>query len=107
MIAIGRPTAKDLIHLFPRFKLVGIVPSAAVTSYRKRYRFATWLEENTTLAATAPLTEEVVKRALVVSDLDQFDNPESALQILKTAFRYREHILPLEEELNRCAEGLI
>jgi hypothetical protein len=43
------------------------------------------LDGDTNLAVTAPLSEEVVKRALVVSDLDSFDNPGDVLEILKTA----------------------
>ncbi len=39
VIAIGRPSAKDLIHLYPKFEIIGIVPSADLRFYRNRYRF--------------------------------------------------------------------
>jgi hypothetical protein len=85
VVAIGRPSAKDLMHLFPRFAIIGIVPSEDLQAYRSRYRFATWVEENTNLAETLSLPDAVLQRAIIVSDrLDHFARPESWLKNLKT-----------------------
>src|SRR5678816_3287719 len=85
VIAIGRPSAKDLIHLYPRFEIIGIIPSADLQTYRSRYRFATWLEENTNLAETLSLPDAVLQRAIIVSDcLNDFFSPESFSKNLKT-----------------------
>ncbi|HEV8429129.1 MAG TPA: hypothetical protein VGQ41_14605 [Pyrinomonadaceae bacterium] len=85
VVAIGRPSAKDLIHLYPRFEIIGIVPSADLQTYRSRYGFATWLEENTNLTETLSLPDTVLRRAIIVSDrLDHFLSPESLLKNLKT-----------------------
>ncbi len=84
VIAIDRPSAKDLIHLYPKFKIIGIVPSADLHFYRHQYGFGTWLDESVNFAATLSLPEGVLKRAVVIcKDLDQFDNSESLLSNLK------------------------
>lgn len=84
VIAIGRPTAKDLKQLFPQFEIIGIVPSADLQRCRKRYGFATWMED-TNLAGSFPLPEDVLQRAVIVcQDLDQFANPTVLLNNLKT-----------------------
>lgn len=85
VIAIGRPSAKDLIQLYPQFEIVGIVPSADLQRYRNQYGFGTWLEENTNLAGTPSLRKDVLKRAIIVcSGLEQFDSSASLLKNLKT-----------------------
>ncbi len=84
VITIDRPSAKDLIHLYPKFKIIGIVPGADLHFYLHQYGFGTWLDESVNFAATLSLPEGVLKRAVVVcKDLDQFDNSESLLSNLK------------------------
>jgi hypothetical protein len=87
-IAIGRPTAKDLLQLYPQFEIVGIVPGADQSSCNQ-YGFGTWLEENMNLAGTLSLPEDVLKRAVIVcTDLEQFVSPISLLRNLKTWLEY-------------------
>jgi len=84
VIAIGRPSANDLIHLYPKFKVIGIVPSGDLKCYREKFEFGTWLEENVNLAATLSFSEELLKSSVVVvNDLDHFDSPESLLKTLR------------------------
>ena len=85
VITIGRPTAKDLLQLYPQFEIIGIVPGADLHSYRKRYGFGTWLEEDIALAGTLSLPADVLKRAIIVcTNLEQFVSPASLLKNLKT-----------------------
>ncbi len=89
VIVFGRPTAKDLIQLYPQFEIIGIVPGADLQSYRNQYGFGTWLEENTNLAGTLSVPEDVLKRAVIVcNDLEQFVSPASLLKNLKTCLDY-------------------
>ena len=84
LIAIGQPSPKELIQIYPKFEFVGIVPSLDVESCHKRYGFGSWLDENNSLAGTLPVPKEVVQRAVVVSkDVDQFTDPQSLLKNLK------------------------
>ncbi len=84
VITIDRPSAKDLIHLYPKFKIIGIVPGADLHFYRHQYRFGAWLDESVNFRATLSLPDGVLKRAVVIcKDLDQFDNCESLLSNLK------------------------
>src|ERR1043166_710250 len=84
VIAIDRPDARDLIHLYPRFEIVGVVPGAASLFYSRKYGFATWMDENTSFVSTLSLPESVLKRSVVIcKDLDQFDDAESLLRNLK------------------------
>jgi len=85
VIASGRPTAKNLMELYPQFEIIGIVPGADLQLYRNQYGFGTWLEENMNLAGTLSLPENVLKRAVIVcNDLEQFVSPASLLKNLKT-----------------------
>jgi len=85
VIAIGRPTAKNLIQLYPQFEIIGIVPGADLQLYRNQYGFGTWLEEDMNLTGTLSLPEDVLKRAIIVcKDLEQFVSPASLLKNLKT-----------------------
>lgn len=85
VITIGRPTAKDLLQLYPQFEIIGIVPGADLHSYRKRYGFGTWLEEDKALAGTLLLPADVLKRAIIVcTNLEQFASPASLLKTLQT-----------------------
>src|SRR6185503_13436023 len=43
VIAIGQPSPKELIQIYPKFEFVGIVPSGDVESCRKRYGFGSWV----------------------------------------------------------------
>jgi hypothetical protein len=82
---IGRPDARDLIQLYPRFEIIGIVPAADLQICRRQYGFATWLEEHVNLAGTLSVPEDVLKHALIVcNNLEQFANPESLLKNLKS-----------------------
>lgn len=84
IIALGRPGAKDLIQLYPKFKIVGIVPSADLKFYRKRYGFGNWLEEDSNFAATLSLSEATLRRTIIVGNLDHFGSPVSLLKSLKS-----------------------
>ena len=84
VIAIGRPTAKELLQIYPKYEFIGIVPGADLEFYRKQYGFGSWLEENTTLAGTQLVPEHVLQRAVIVcNDLDRFVSPASLLKNLK------------------------
>jgi hypothetical protein len=85
VIAIGKPTAKDLIQLYPQFEVIGIVPVADVESYRDRYGFGTWLGEDLSRPGTISLPENILKRAIIVcADLiDQLVSPACLLEKLK------------------------
>ncbi|HSS19772.1 MAG TPA: hypothetical protein VLL54_06835 [Pyrinomonadaceae bacterium] len=84
VIVLGKPSAKELIQLFPQFEVVGLVPRLDLDWCRKRYAFASWQEvEMDRLEST--ISEEVLERALIVcKDLDQFANPVAVLRRLKT-----------------------
>ena len=104
VIAIGRPTANDLIHLYPKFKIIGIVPSVDLNFYRREYEFGTWLGEDTNLAATQSLPEAVLKSSVVVvNNLDHFDCPESLLKTLRTRFDHAPVCIltTTDKDLNR------
>ena len=84
VIVTGKPTAKDLMELYPQFQIIGIVPGADLESCRNQYGFATWLEENMNRAGHS-LPEDVLKRAIIVcKGLEQFVNPAAVLETLKT-----------------------
>ena len=84
LVTIGSPTSRDLIHVYPQFEIVGIVPGADLQSYRNKYRFGTWAEENINLANTLSVSEDVLKRAVIVcTNLDQFVTPARVLKNLK------------------------
>lgn len=83
-IVVGRPTAKELLHLYPQFGIIGIVPAADQKFYRSRYGFGTWLDESSLLAGTLPATEDVLKRAVIVcNDPGQFVSTGPLLKTLK------------------------
>jgi hypothetical protein len=82
-LVVGKPTAKDLIQLYPQFEIIGIVPRADLQSYRRRYAFATWLEENTKLSGA--ISKEVLKRtAIICNNAEQFVSPQALLDNLKS-----------------------
>jgi hypothetical protein len=82
VITMDRPSPRDLIHLYPRFEIIGIVPGADSHSYSDKYGFGTWLDESAALAVALP--PMVLKRAIIIcKDLDQFDDAESLLSNLK------------------------
>jgi hypothetical protein len=72
VIATGRPSARDLIQIYPKYEFIGIVPGADLESYRRQYGFGSWLEENATLAGTPPVPERVLQSAVIVCNLDHF-----------------------------------
>jgi hypothetical protein len=82
VIATGRPTAKDLIQIYPAYEFIGIVPRADLESYRKQYGFGRWLEESTTLAGIGFEPEKVLQRTVILCNLDHFVSP-SLLETLK------------------------
>jgi hypothetical protein len=84
-IVIGKPTAKDLIQLYPQFEIIGVVPEAELKSYRDRYGFATWLEVNSNRGNAVSLPENILKRAVIVctNTTDELV-PPLPLQNLKT-----------------------
>jgi hypothetical protein len=88
-IVTGKPTAKNLRQLYPQFEVIGIAPGSDLESCRKRFGFATWLDQDMNGAGPS-LSDEVLKRAAIVcKDLDQFDNPASVLRQLR---KWMDHV---------------
>jgi glycosyltransferase involved in cell wall biosynthesis len=85
IIAVGRPTARNLKQIYPRFEVSGIVGELDLKSYRGRYAFGTWLPRDWESADATLLPENILKRALIVCSgvLEQLDNPVNLLSNLK------------------------
>ncbi|MCM3873829.1 MAG: glycosyltransferase family 2 protein [Pyrinomonadaceae bacterium] len=84
VIVLGKPTATNLMQLYPRFEVIGIVPGSDLGSYRSRYGFGTWLEADMDRGGLS-LPEDVLKRAIIVcKDLEQFVSSASFLKNLRT-----------------------
>ncbi|MDX6612050.1 MAG: hypothetical protein QOD75_1236 [Blastocatellia bacterium] len=84
VIAMGRPVAKDLLELYPTFEIIGIVPRAEQEFYRGRYKFATWLDQETSLDDPLVISAGTLQSAVIVChDLEQFPDPEAWLRKLK------------------------
>lgn len=84
VIVTGKPTAKNLIQLYPQFEIIGIVPGVDLESARSQYGFGTWLEENEGRVGLS-IPEDVLKRAIIIcQDLEQFVSPAFLLNNLKT-----------------------
>lgn len=84
VVAIGRPNARDLRQIFPRFDVVGVVPDGDVSRFRDRYGFGTWLGAGSN-GPLPPLREDVLPRAAIVcTDVEQFVHPNDLLRNLKT-----------------------
>ena len=90
VIAMGRPTAKDLIQLYPRFEIVGFVSEIDVEAYRKRYGFATWFAEYANSQVAVSLPEKILKRAVIICSgvIEQLAIPEQLFANLK---RWLDH----------------
>lgn len=86
VVAIGRPTAQNLLQLYPQFDIIGIVPAADVKSYRDRYGFGTWLGDDLNHLSAISLPENILKRSIIVCAdvLERVDSPAPLLQDLKT-----------------------
>ncbi|MDQ2922161.1 MAG: glycosyltransferase family 2 protein, partial [Acidobacteriota bacterium] len=85
VITIGKPTAKDLLQLYPQFEIIGIIPRADIKSYRNHYGFGTWLEEDINRVGTLSLPEDVLRRSIIVcKDLEHFISAASLLKNLKS-----------------------
>jgi hypothetical protein len=73
---------ENLIHI--PVLIIGIVPRTELQSYRKRYGFGTWLEENMNPAGPLSLSEDVLKRAIIVChNWEQFVSPAHLLRTLR------------------------
>jgi hypothetical protein len=85
VIATGRPTAGDLLHVYPQFEISGIVSDADVDSYRERYGFANWLAVDWKTQGDTRLPDDILKRAIIVCTgvLEEVDSPISLLKNLK------------------------
>jgi hypothetical protein len=88
VITVGRPSARDLKQIYPRFEITGIVCDADLESYRERYAFATWQAidfANPERPAVTSMSAEVLKRTLIVCSgvLEQLENPAGLLKTLK------------------------
>lgn len=83
VIVVGKPTAKELIQLFTKFEVIGIVPGADLDWCRKRYAFASWLEADMDRLDGA-ISQDFLEQALIVcKDLDKFANPAAVLSRVK------------------------
>jgi hypothetical protein len=88
-ILFGRPTAKDLLQLYPQLEIIGIVPSDELQLYRRQYGFGTWLNGSTSSASTLSVPADVLKRSIIIcSDLEQFAGLASFLRTLKISLAY-------------------
>ncbi|MDQ3805065.1 MAG: hypothetical protein M3416_14705 [Acidobacteriota bacterium] len=86
VIAVGRPTAKNLIQLYPQFEIIGVVPDAELEFYRNRFRFGTWLGADMNRPGAIPLPDDILKSAIIVCAgvVDQLVSPAYLLENLKT-----------------------
>lgn len=83
VITVGQPTAKDLFHLYPKFKIVGFVPTDKLAFYRRRFVFGKWIEA-AKLADPFSLPEKTLTRAIIVcSDLDHWASQSALLDNLR------------------------
>jgi len=85
VISIGEPTAEDLRQLHPEFKIIGIVPSSALSFYRNEFPFGTWLERNPDNSDEIPLDENILKRATIVcaNVIDRLGDPTRLIRGVK------------------------
>jgi len=86
VVTIGRPSATNLIQVYPQFEIEGIVPSEELQSYRDRYGFGHWQARDVDRPGTISLPEDILKRAVIIcTDVaEQLASPDSLLQSLKT-----------------------
>lgn len=83
-ILFSRPTAKDLLQLYPQLEIIGIVPSDDLQWCRRHYGFGTWLNESSSPASTPSVPIEVLNRSIIIcSDMEQFVSLASFLETLK------------------------
>jgi hypothetical protein len=69
-IVIGKPTARDLLQLYPQFQIIEIVPDADLEAYRS-------------------IPGDILKRAIIVcQNLEQLAGPASCLNNLKAWLDY-------------------
>ena len=88
VIALGHPTDKDLIHLYPRFEITGFTSAAHLESHRSRYPFGRWLDLNQ-INDPLLLSENVLRRALIVgTDVHEFASNANVFNNLR---RWLDH----------------
>jgi hypothetical protein len=81
-VVIGKPSATELLNLYPRCRIIGIVPSAYRALYRAKYAFAKWLTEDSLSAI--PIPEDVLKRSVIVcKGVEEFADPGALRKHLK------------------------
>lgn len=104
IIAMGRPTARNLKQIYPRFAVTGIVGETDLESYRGRYGFATWLARDWERPDVTLRPEDILKRAVIVCSgvLEQLDNPINLLSELK---RWLDHSPACILTLSKGASG--
>jgi hypothetical protein len=84
VITIGRPTARDLRHVYPKLEILGFVPGDELALYRRRFGFGKWIDA-AKLADPFSLPENVLARAIIVcSDLDQWAIQSGLLDNLRS-----------------------
>lgn len=73
-VLFGRPTAKDLIQLYPQFAIVGFVSDQEVEWYRERYGFGTWYPIS---SQAMFLPDNVLERAVIICTgvIEQLESP--------------------------------
>lgn len=86
VVIIGRPTAQDLLQLYPQFEIIGVVPEADVEWYRDRYGFGKWLGWEQNLGGAISLPENILQRSIIVCSggFGERDNPAPLLVNLKS-----------------------
>ena len=85
VIAVGTPSAKDLIQVVPGFEVIGITHTAELGAYRRRYGFATWFDLSPEGVCNLPVCEDVLSHAVIVCTnvIEQLESPLRFLHNLK------------------------
>jgi len=85
VVAVGSPTARDLLTVCPQFDVTGLVPSTQFDSYQRRYGFADWRALDFEDLGSFVPNENVLRNAVVVCTgvLEQTERASSMLPHLK------------------------
>jgi len=68
VIIAGPPTPRKLVHLFPKFKIIGVVEPANLNTYRRRFPFVNWVVGDPGRLDSISIPESILRRALIVCE---------------------------------------